>query len=304
MKATCIAVMLLGLACDPLAKPSDRQGEALSKEFESCATSSDCRAPLRCADQVCQNPATSRLGSYYWAAGRLGVSRKSYNDATVAFQQAVGQFEAEKLTAPPGLLCDYGAALRLTRGDPKAGEQAARVLHRCLLGAVPGSATYWQALDELAQLEEQGLDPALLARDKPADTYLTRPGRAPSFDSVKVTVDKSDPARNRGYDAFAAAMGAEDLGSALSSCYSAYWEAARKDTLVVEIGANFKATYDDFEDEYFGGTLELTPTTTSGPEGTAASCVKDKLEPIAAAFGKKQTTSGWKGAYKLTIAAK
>lgn len=301
--------LVAGAGCDPSAQsvgrgavPASSAALAYSREHESCSATSDCEAPLRCVEGACRRPTTSRLGEYYWASAELALRAGRAAAALEAFQRALGRFEEERIGAPPGLLCAYGDALRGQSGDTKAAEQAARLYHRCLLAAAPGSSERRAALGGLAALEDLGLDPELLLRDAPADVYLTRPPRRPPLDALRVEVARTQPARSPGYEEWAAALGGPATRTALAGCYEAYWAATQKPRLAVPLSLRFKARWDEDEEAYVGGALELAPGPgLAGPEAKAASCFVEALALPAAEFGKKSRGGSWEGSVTLTL---
>jgi hypothetical protein len=305
--------MLVALAlggCDPQAKPADVAradligSGGLSREREACAASADCLAPLRCVRGTCVSPQAAPLGEYHWMAGEVAAERGDLARAVEAFQEAIAEHEKARVDAPPGLLCSYGAALRRTPGDPKAAEQAARLLHRCFLGSPPGSPDRHRALRELAHLEALGLDPAHLGRDGPADTYLTRTARTPSADALKVEVARTTPARQRGYGTWVEALEGAEARPHLARCFGEYWVATQAGTLTVPLAMRYRARYDDYDDVYLGGTLEIAApdgAAPAGTEGAAHACVREALAPVAEAYGKRERSPGWTGQVAVTI---
>lgn len=303
----CLALaLLLAAGCDPKVTPAEVTQAGFtpavpSKLRESCAATADCEAGLLCVDAVCRPGQSSRLGDYYWAAGAAASRKGELEAATVAFQQAIGQFEAEKLAVPPGLLCEYGAALRQKPRDPKAGEQAARFLHRCLLAAVPGTAEYRLALAELAELEAQGLDPALLAREAPADAYLTRPARKPA--ALAVAIVPTTPSKDKGYAAFTELVRSVAASGAMARCYDAWWTATQKPAMAVDLQMKYRVTLGD-DDIVIGSKMELTGAAgLAGADAAASQCVRDALAGEVTTFGKdlKGSSGNWQGALRLTL---
>src|SRR5690606_7966858 len=145
------------------------------QEHETCARSADCASGLRCFDGTCRRTDQSVLGELHASIGDRALTSGDAAEAAEAYGAAVAQYEKEKLAPPADLLCAQGRALLQERGAaPRRLGIAARLLHRCLLGAPAGSSLRDRALDALATLTEHGLDPALIARAEPADAYLTR----------------------------------------------------------------------------------------------------------------------------------
>lgn len=301
----------LGLAgCDPQVKSaSGGPPQAAvapptpSRELETCGATGDCENGLRCVAAVCRKPTTSRLGEYFWAAGDAAAAKADYGRAAEQYQQAMGQFEAEKIGAPPGLLCAYGAALRKKEKDPKAGEQAARLLHRCVLATAPGAPDYRPAMNELVELEAQGLEPSKLASEQPADTYLTKQPKKVAVEKPVLEIAQSTPATDKGYQAFVDAL--RPYEPAFVTCWQTYSAAAQQTTMAVLLNLKYRVTLGD-DDYVVGAKLEVTPVPGSGgPEAAAAQCVKDAVTATVTEFGKntRLSSGNWNGAVTVTLRA-
>jgi hypothetical protein len=223
------------------------------------------------------------VADFHWAAGRRALDAGNADTASQSLGRALSQYETDQLVPPAALLCDYGAALRRKKGDAKAGEQAARFLHRCVLSAPPGSAQYRSAMAELAALEDMGLEPALLARGETADAYLTRPAAKPSAPPV-LSVEQTVPARDKGYAAFAAML--KDKGGALLA------KCAEGGTMSVPLSLKYRQTLGD-DDIVVGARLDVTTTATGG----AAECVRAAATGLAADFAKdlRASSGSWQG---------
>jgi hypothetical protein len=303
---------LLAAACDPQAQPAQGiaraevagASQAFSRERESCAATADCEPPLRCVEAACRRPTTSRLGDYYWASAELHLGKGQTEAAIEAFQNAVAQFEEAKLDPPPALLCSYGAALRRMKGDAKASERAARLLHRCLLAAAPGSSDYRTALHELAELETVGLDPGLVARDAPADSYLTRPAKKPPLSKVQLDVAQTAPHKSPVYAAWVQELSSDATRGRLYHCYGEYWAATQKTKMTVVLPLRYKARFDEEEEVYVGGALELDPAPdATGPEAAASECVRAALAGQAAEVGKAGKGGSFAATVSITLRA-
>ncbi len=301
-----VALCLALGACDPQVKQASGgvQGASMapanpSHEAETCAATPDCQAPLRCVDGACRSATTSRLGQYYWTAGELAAKKSDWVHASESFQQAMGQFEAEKIPTPPDLLCSYGAALRRKPNDPKASEQAARLLHRCVLATAPGAPAYRTAMEDLVELEAVGLDPSLLARDTPADTYLVRPSKKLTADHPTLEIVQSSPSTDAGYAAFIEAAKAQE--TAYDKCYETWFASTQKPTMAVELKLKHRVVIGD-DDLVVGAKLDVTAPSLTGAEAAASACVRAALDATVADFGKPGKSSGnWDGAITITL---
>ncbi|MDR7513149.1 MAG: hypothetical protein QN147_14160, partial [Armatimonadota bacterium] len=309
MRLPAILAMLAAAGCDARVKSAEGVTRASaapttpSRERESCAATADCEAPLRCVEGACRAPTSSRLGDYYWTAGVAAARQNDLDRATEAYQQAIGQFEAEKLPTPPALLCDYGAALGQRKNDPKAAEQAARYLHRCLLAAAPGSTVYATALAELVDLEPLGLDPGLLAREQPADAYLTRAPKKPATTSLRADVAQTAPSRDRGYAAWIEVVRAAAARGAFNRCYEDYWAATQKTALPVELQMKYRVTLGD-DDVVVGARLDLGGgASAAGADAAASACVREALAGDVTSFSKdvKLSAGNWQGTIVVTL---
>jgi hypothetical protein len=291
--AVCFLPLLCSAACDPKAVPADHAANpaVLSTDGESCAATADCAQGLRCIDARCAPAQSSRVGDFRWATGRLALAKGDANAASEELQRAVSQYETDKLAPPAALLCDYGAALRRKKGDAKASEQAARFLHRCVLAAPPGGALYTTGMTELAQLEEVGLDPALLARSEPADAYLTR--AAHPTGPAQVTVTESNPARDKGYTAYAQLL--RDKGTPI------FQKCAEGQPGAVEVSLSLKYRQSLGDDDIVeGAKLDVSGTAAAG----AASCIKDAATQLATEFQKdlRASSGSWNGDVTVKVA--
>jgi hypothetical protein len=274
---------------------------APSTERETCAATADCVEGLACVDAVCRPRTTSRLGHYHWAAGEAAAAKKDFATATVEFQEAIGLFRAETKVVPTELSCAYGAALRRKPNDAKAWEQAARLLHRCVLDSPPGSAAFRAAMSELVELEAVGLDPAVLANTEEAPAYLTRAAKKTTPDKPALEVQQTNPSRDKGYEAFINAV--RGVEPQLDKCWSAYVEASQKTTLSVVLDLKYRVVLGD-DDLVVGAKLEIESAPgLGGHDATAAQCVKDALAPAVAEFGKnlKLSSGSWKGSVTVVL---
>lgn len=276
----------------------------LSGYGETCSATSQCMKPLRCVETTCKTPWTSKLGDFYWAAGNAAAQRADV-DATIAnYDKAVARYEADNVNVPPELLCEYGRTLRYKNGDPKAAEMAARMLHRCVLEALPGTRTYQRGLLELSQLEMLGLDPATLDKPRLSDAYLTLQPQAPATESLEIAIEQNKNGKGRGYKTFVKALKDAPLRDALGGCFSRYWLATRNNTMAVSLDAEYTGRYDDFDEVYLPGELKLDPVEAgTDPHGEAGRCVAAQVRQALANVSDVQQGAGWKGSIVVSVAA-
>jgi hypothetical protein len=294
-----------GLACDPSAEsaggvPAQAGG---SGELESCAATSQCAAGLRCVERVCTPEAASVLGDYHAATGRLALERRDINGAIERFSRAVNQYESDGITPPASLYCEQGHALVADRMNPERAEVGARVLHRCLLRAPPGSELRRRALADLALLDELGLEPLTLNRNEPADAYLTRAPSRPPVESLNVTL-RGDGTRARTFTRFVAHLESENLADSLSTCWEDYWQASFDDELALTIPFRYNFRLTRYED--FDRALIVVPDDAAPPSGdgmaAAYACIIDVLAPIADEFSRTQYDEvRWNASIAFTI---
>ncbi|MEO8707129.1 MAG: hypothetical protein ABI867_44290 [Kofleriaceae bacterium] len=281
-----LALLALAAACDSKASATDPQGgaraEQKSKEYESCGASMHCQDDLRCFDNTCRRMARSNVGDYQAAYGAAARSRGDLEASITAYATALGQYEAEKLSVPPDVDCAYGAALAAAKSVNKNAEQAARVLHRCILSVPAGSSLRTQALAQLATLADVGLDPLLLGANKPADLYLTKGPAKPSVDKVNVIVVANPVPSGKSYAKVPEKLSAPDVKPALIACWEKYNAATRKDELTVTIGLKVAFVGNpDYEEE--GSWLTKVDPAAAGASGDEA-CVRAAVEPALKAL--------------------
>ena len=249
----------------------------------------------------------SRLGDYYQSVGRTALGRSDGVAASEAFGKAIGAYESAQLAVPASLLCDAGMALRRKKGDAKAAEQAARFLHRCVLASVPGTVDYRLALDELAALEPEGLEPSLLAKNEPGDMYLSRPSAKPVGEPRLEIAPGPSPARDKGYTAFLERARAAGVRAPLVECWKSYSAAAQKPLLSVTVDLKYRQVLGD-DDIVESAKLDVVAppgAPQSGPEAAALACVRAALAPIAAELGKdvRSSSGSWQGNVVVMVQA-
>jgi hypothetical protein len=315
MQATGALVLLtLAAACSPRAeptagerpaRPSDPAAPATSTASligESCAATADCDRDLRCVDGACLPARSSRLGDFHWAAGRGALDRGDAIAATEALQRAVTAYDADQLAVPAALLCDAGAALARRQGDARAGEQAARLLHRCVLEAPAGGRDYRRGLAELVGLESAGFEPTLVAKDSPADRYLigtARPAGEPAIAVVPVA-----SAKDKGFAAFATALPV-DAKAALIGCHKLFVASTKKNELAVGLDLKNHAILGD-DDAVVGGKLEVTLAAAAMSDAQAGECVRAAVARSAELFSRdRRASSGsWSATITVTVGSK
>ena len=294
-----LAVALATVGCDSRATASDPaagRADQKSREYETCAASVSCQGDLRCFDHVCRRAARSTVGDYYAAAGALARGKGDGEAAIASYAQALAHYDAEKIALPPDIDCAYGAALAAARAKKEHAELGARVLHRCVLAVPVGSKLRDQALAELANLADSGLDPVLLGAGKLADLYLTKGPARPATDKLSITLTPTPPPPGKSYALIPEKVNEPDIHTALVACWEAYSAAAKKDTLSVALGIKVTYVASEYEDEPGTYAVKLDPPVAmppGGPDAAADACVRAVLEPaikglkIADAFATK-----------------
>jgi hypothetical protein len=299
-----VGLLLVAAACDGKATASDPQGGArrsASKEYESCAASSDCGDGLRCFEEACRRSARSNVGDYHAARGALLLEKNDVSGAIDEYAKAEARYEADHMGIPPEIDCAYGAALAAAQSNREKAELGARVLHRCLMGAPAGSALRDHALATLATLDDAGLEPAHLALDKPADVYLSRAPATPATEKLKVTAAGDPPSPSASFAMVTDRVTQGDLRGSFVSCWQKYADTTKKTSLTVSLP--IKASYVDsgYDDEPGGFVVKLDPAPAgaSGPDAEAASCVRGVVEPTLAQL--KGVKDGFSTKLKITI---
>jgi len=269
-------------ACDGKATASDpgalRAGH--DHEYESCRLSADCDDGLRCFDGTCRRTARSNVGDYYAANGARLLVGGHVDAAVTSYAKAEARYEADHLKVPPDLDCAYGAALVRAKSDHEKAELGARVLHRCLMGTPPGSSLRLRALDAMAQLDDDGFEPAHLAVDKPADVYLSRAPSAPATDKLKITATGEPTPSSKSFPAIVERVGDTDLRAPLVACWQKYYDATKKPALAVSLPIRSKYVPSGYDDEPGYYKMAMDPPPAGGsPVADATACVHAALEP-------------------------
>jgi hypothetical protein len=296
-------------ACDPAVRTDSRAGappssELRSRELETCSRSADCAGELRCIDSVCRSRKGPVAAEIQAAVGDRQLAAGRAREAADSYGIAVTRYEKEKAEPPVELLCNQGRALVADLGD--RGSLAARVLHRCLLGAPSGSELRRRALADVAVLVDHGLDPQLMARPEPAGDYpLGTPPAAASEDlAVKVAVQSRSRAAS--LKRFQRLLDTRpEVKSALAGCWKLHFEATRKSEMAVTISYRYGFELDAVGD--LGHTwlraAESEPPS-DPPLAEATRCVRAAIDPIASAEGRKMGEEArWEAAVTYTVAA-
>ena len=250
---------------------------------------------------------TSRLGEYHAAAGDTAAAAGDNTAAAEAYARAAEAFRNDGVAIPTRIACHHGVALRRSAsGDRGKSEEAARLLHQCVLGTPAGSDAVKTALQELAALEPLGFDPALLKRESPADKYLTLPPRLPTADQIALDVLGSPTkAATKLEQSWLAIVQGPEIGPMLLPCLETYWNATQKDDVAFAMAVTWKARWSEDAGDWVGGTLDLTiAPNLEGATHAAAECVKATLIPAAADLAKKGTGASWQEELQLTLRAK
>jgi hypothetical protein len=306
-----VLLLLLPLGCDPSARSESRVVGAVavdhrSREHETCARSADCAEPLRCFDGTCRRVEGSVVGDLHAAVGDRRMAEGDPAAAAEAFGQAVARYEADKIEVPPDLLCAQGRAMARERGVPmRRYELAARLLHRCLLGAPAGSSLRDRALAELAGLLEHGLDPAHLARSGPADAYLTRQPDAPDQDQLAITVAVQSRSRASTFKRFVKYLeDSPEVRAALLDCWKGNFQQTRSERMELTLPFRYGYTLDQHED-FSHSWIKVADAATPADESAAeaAACARARLDPLVEAEGRKMgAETRWDAAATFTVA--
>jgi hypothetical protein len=275
--------------CDSRAKASDpgsSRADAKSKEYESCGASMHCQDDLRCFDSVCRRGTRSTVGDYYAALGTVTRARGDLELSIDSFNKALGHYDSEKIALPPDVDCAYGAALAAGKAKKEHAELAARVLHRCILAVPVGSSLRKQALVDLANLTDAGLDPLALGRTQLADVYLTRAPARPSTDKLAVTITANPPVAKKTFPLVTERLSQPDMKTALVACWDVYNAASKKTSMSATIGIKWSYTPSDYEDEpgHYSNKIDPAIAMPPGPEAAADQCVRAAVEPVLKAL--------------------
>ena len=307
--AICFACFAASLGCDPRANATGTESIAaaqsgrLSAIHESCAATADCEGDLRCVQGTCRPPASSIQGEYYAAVGRRAIAEERTSDATAAFQKAVAEYRAVDLEPPAELSCSLGTALTAVRQDRELAEEAARHLHHCVLSLPPGNAQRDRALDQLAVLADDGLDPVHLARSEASERYLTREPVRPPIDNLQIQITEDEkPPRYSEYAAIKKLLESPEVEALLTSCWKSHWEATKETTMkvVLPLAHSFRLDqFEDFDKSFirFEGELPADPAAAQ-----AATCVRTQVGPLVDEIARKQRAERrWEAMFTITV---
>lgn len=289
--------LVLSIAgCDSHAKASDPvKPDRQSKELESCAATADCEGELHCFDQTCRRMSRSAVGDYYAALGATARAKGDLEAAVTAYNNALGQYDAEKMKLPPEIDCAYGATLAAAKAKKEYAERGAKVLHRCVLGVPVGSKLREQAMLDLATLDDAGLDPLALGKNGLADVYLTRAPGKPSADKIGATI-AANPALPPKVQTFLQGK-LDEQKAALSGCWQTYTGTSNKDTLAVTVAAKAVFVEGDYEGEGSFAVKVEPAAGLAGPDAGADACVR----PIVEAALKAAPHDGYNSKVTITL---
>lgn len=304
MRSLIAALALLG-ACDPSARTEPRTGapppeDRRSREHETCSRSSDCAADLRCIDAACRPATVSVQGELFAAVGERALTGHKPREAAEAFAAAVSHYETDKLPPPAHLFCAQGRAIMHEPGvAAQRLELAARMLHRCLLGAPVGSEPHRGAMTDLAGLLEHGLDPAAVARTEAADVYLSGAAPPPALDRLELAVSVQSKSRASTLRRVTRYLQEKpEVLGALGSCWKARFETAREPTMQVTLTLKYGYDLDEFDD--FERSWIKVLETPGADEPTT--CARAALLPLLDAEGRKiGDESRWDAVVTFTV---
>jgi hypothetical protein len=294
--------------CDPAVRTDSRAGappssELRSRELETCSRSADCAGELRCIDGACRSGKASVAAEIQAAAGDRALAAGRAREAADAYGTAVSHYEKDKAQAPVELLCNQGHALVADLGD--RGSLAARALHRCLLGAPPGSQLRRRALADIAALVDLGLDPQLMARPEPAGEYPLSAPPALAIDDLAVKVAVQSRSRAGSLKRFQRLLDTRpEVKAGLAGCWKLHREATRKNEMAVTISYRYGFEQDavgDLASTWLRAAESEPPS--DPPLAEATRCVRAAVDPIASAEGRKMGEEArWEAAVTFTVA--
>lgn len=303
-------LVLIGLAaCDPAVRTDSRAGsqpasDMRSRENETCSRSSDCAADLRCFDGTCRGGKAPVMAEIQAALGDRALATGKPREAAEAYGRAVNQYDKDKLSPPIELLCNLGRAMVADLGD--RGGQAARQVHRCLLGAPVGSELRRRALADVAILVELGLDPSLMTRGELADDYSLKPQAAPPVEALSFKVAVQSRSRAGSLRKLTKLLETRpEVKAALAGCWKPYWDATKNGEMAVTISYRYGFdldALDDFDHSWIRAADAEPPEDAALADATR--CVRGALEPLVSTEGRKMGEEArWEAAVTFTAAA-
>jgi hypothetical protein len=309
MRRGVLLLLAAAAACDPAVRTESRAGappssELRSRELETCSRSADCASELRCIEGACRAAKGPVVAEIDAALGDRALAAGRAREAADSYGIAVSRFEKEKVAPPVEILCNQGHALVADLGD--RGSQAARALHRCLLGAPPGSELRRRALGDVAALVELGLDPQLMARPELADDYPLQTPKAPAADALEVTIAVQSRSRAGSLKRFQRLLDTRpEVKAALTGCWNVHWEATKKSEMAVTIAYRYGFDLDALDDFDHSWIRSADADPPADPElADATRCVRAALDPLAAAEGRKMADQArWDAAVTFTVTA-
>lgn len=305
----CLLILAAVAACDPAVRTESRAGappssELRSRELETCSRSADCAAELRCVASVCRAAKGPVVAEIEAARGDRALAAGRAREAADAYGVAVNRFEKEKVAPPVEILCNQGRAMVADLGD--RGSQAARALHRCLLGAPPGSELRRRALGDVAVLVDLGLDPQLMARPEPADDYPLQAPKAPAADALELKIAVQSRSRAGSLKRFQRLLESRpEVKAALTGCWNLHWEATKKSEMAVTIAYRYGFDLDALDDLDHSWIRSAEAEPPADPQlADATRCVRAALDPLVSAEGRKMAEQArWDAAVTFTVSA-
>ncbi len=296
-------------ACDSAERSGDQAslvqappGE--SAEFETCASTADCKGALRCLDARCATVARSRLGDYHAARGRRSLAQGELDAAASAFNDAITTYEKESLTPPTELLCEQGMALAKARDDAKLAEAASRILHKCVLAVPPSSSVATAAMDALATLGDVGLDGELLARTETADLYLTGESSGPDLSKLRVEVSSDGKITKSSFNEFVAALRTDENKAAFQGCWQAAWKQHKQEILDVSLNVGYRFFLDPDDESRDRADIKVEEMAGISGAGVvqASKCVHAIAQTTATDLAKKlRQDTRWKSKIQIRV---
>ena len=300
------AAVVVSSACDADAKKREAERaskqDRMSREYETCSSSFDCRDGLRCVSATCRRRAQLPVADFHAAHGR-SLSPKQAQVAVQAYRRALKQYKLKEQVPPPHLYCDAGHAMVRLRKDLTVAEEAAKTLHRCLVGVPVGSRHRQMALTDLVKLSTVGLDPDLLASTRLADRYLTKAPQKPAKLDVAVQVTGQVKTRASNYQGILSALQKETVSAALVACWHAQHKTTQAKRFVVTATLKSRFRQTDFE-ETDGYYVRLSRLQVDVDQ--AKKCAETAVQAAIKGFSKRSVSRRggvWSGDIIITVGA-